>query len=1232
MAGKLQRLDGATSRLGLLLLSSALATLPVAAVAQIVWDADDPSTAAVNNEDGNWNNSSAVWRDNSGATDFDPGDDVEFREGAGPADITVTVTENVAPRSISFIGDAGFDTAFTIASGGGEILSTEGVNAGGGIRIVDINMGDAATITAGLNGRFDVLGTETLTLGGNSPNLVELQVQSDLQLVIASGANIGGLVDMNFGDLEINGAVNNVETSSTTTVLLNSSGEIEGTLENLGVATLNGTVAAIINEREAALFGTVDLGATGSVTGTFENFGVATIAGDVGQLINRAPGIVTFDGSMEIGSGGFENLGTATILTGVTVTGTGLTNVAGGSLTIDAGGTLDGDVDVGTAGTLNVNGDLTGDLETSGTTSVTGTVTGATTVLDGTTTVTATGLLDGNVEVGANGDLDILDDGQVTGDLETSGTVDVAGTVTGATTVLDGTTTVAATGLLDGNVEVGEDGALDILALGQVTGDLETSGTVDVAGTVTGATTVLDGTTTVAGTGLLDGNVVVGENGELDILALGQVTGDLETSGTVDVAGTVTGVTTVLDGTTTVETTGLLDGNVEVGEDGTLNIDGTVTGNLNSAGEVDVDGSLTGAVTVTDGTLTIRATRVVTGNVEVTGGTVTVTGQVDGNVETGEDGTLEMTGSITGILTNAGTADIAGTLGALTNTATGEVDIEGATTSGYIQNSGDLDVEAGITLTASAGMLNQGTVDIAAGGVIAGGITNTNSGTITMASGSSNTGGMTNAGLLEVNGAVSIEGLNSSGTIDMANDTAGDVLTISGTAALSGAILLDVDLSGTTTAADLVAVSSAASGNVVLSFTNTGDSFGNLAGPITVMTFDPASSLTASAQGLVGVGAVSYRLDFGTAGQVNVNTFANPGVGALAGSVTLTQSLIGSVINRPSSPFVTGLAGESDKACRPGVWARVLGGKADANGTTQTVDSGGTALTYDSLISASYSGIQLGGDLSCFEGRFAGWDMSFGGILGVNTGDTVQPVFAIDPNSGAALSDIVVSNNSTDFRQTYAGVYLSAVKDRLLFDLQYRLERTDFDLANDGTGNERIGILDQTFKSSGQTLSGSMSYVFSLNEERGINLVPTLGFAITKTETDPVAFDEGGRLEIDDSTTEVGFVGATLSMSRILPSGNAALTYFATGTYYKDFADPVRSVYYDSPAAVTGAESFSSNLGAYSEASLGVSYTQILAPGAILDAKQLNASARIDGRFGDTLDSWGITAQMRLQF
>jgi fibronectin-binding autotransporter adhesin len=809
---------------------------------------------------------------------------------------------------------------------------------------------------------------------------------------------------------------------------------------------IDGTVPSVQNN----VGNTVDLTATGSVTGLFNNQGTATIAGNVGTLVNQSTGIVTFYGSMTVGSGGFENSGTATVLSGVTVTGE--TTVSDGTVTVEVGGVLDGDVEVEPSGTLDL-------------------------------------------------------DGEITGTLDNSGDATIAGNV----------------------------GTLVNLTAGNIT---------------------FDGSMTVGG-------------------------GGFENFGTATILTgiTVTADTTVSGGTVTVNTGGTLVGPVDILA-GTFDVDGTVIGNVTNSGDVDLTGTVTGDMTNDAG------------------------------------GELTMTGAITGTLTNTGEATIAGSLGAMDNEAGGEATFDGVTTiAGVLDNAGEATL-AGTILVASGGINNQ------AGA------------TFLMQGSSMVTGGLTNAGTLAVDGAATVEGLNSTGVIDLSTDgDADDTLMLLGTTTLGSTINLDIDLSGATTAADRITVASALTGDVVLSFNNTESTFGSLVtGGITVLTFGAGSGLLATSVGLEGRGAIAYRLEVdNTLGTAVVKSFTNPGVGALAGSITLTQSLIGSVINRPSSPFVTGLAVTDQQPCHPGVWARALGGRADASGTTRAIDSGGDVLVYDSLIKSSYSGIQLGGDISCFDGHFAGWDMSFGGILGVNTGSTHQPVFGINPNTGAAIPGIIVSNNSTDFQQGYVGVYMSAVKGPVLLDLQYRLEKTTFDLSNDGEGGDRIGVLDQRFDSSARTLSGSMSYVIPLNSDKGINFVPTVGFAITKSKTDAVAFDEGGRLEIDDASTEVGFIGAALSKSRVLPSGKAALTYFVTGTYYKDFADPTRSVYFDGEGV--GAESFSSNLGEYGEASIGLNYTQILEPGnAVLNAKQLNASIRLDGRFGETLDSWGVTAQMRLQF
>ena len=46
---------------------------------------------------------------------------------------------------------------------------------------------------------------------------------------------------------------------------------------------------------------------------------------------------------------------------------------------------------------------------------------------------------------------------------------------------------------------------------------------------------------------------------------------------------------------------------------------------------------------------------------------------------------------------------------------------------------------------------------------------------------------------------------------------------------------------------------------------------------------------------------------------------------------------------------------------------------------------------------------------------------------------------------------------------------------------------------------------------------------------------------------------------------------------------------------------------------------------------MGLSYIKIL-DGQVGKAKQLNASARLDGRFSEDVDALSLTAQIRLQF
>jgi outer membrane autotransporter protein len=686
--------------------------------------------------------------------------------------------------------------------------------------------------------------------------------------------------------------------------------------------------------------------------------------------------------------------------------------------------------------------------------------------------------------------------------------------------------------------------------------------------------------------------------------------------------------------------------------------------------------SVTGAVTNQGGAdIVIASTGVLSagGGLTNTGAGSTVTlngGQIAGNVTNAAGATLDAAAvgsSITGTLTNSASVNVfAGqnlSVGGLTtNQSGGNITVgSGAAYSGSItnQSGGVVDFLGGGggyigTFTNNAGgtvsftgangfigsMSNAGLIEMVAGSSFGGLGSITNTGTIDMGAGSSFTSFVSNAagGTVLVNGTASFTaGLNSAGTLDLANGATGDVLNISGGAVLNGTAQMDVDLSDGSTASDRIVISGTSSGSLTVDFSIVGTP-GTAGAPIIIVDYDEVagSSLSVTGTNLPAGGGTAYFLsNNAAAGYWEIVTGVNPAVGGIASSATLIQSLIGSVVNRPSSPYVAGLAAAEENPCGVGAWGRAVAGVADASGSVESETTSGGNTTFSNQITANYYGIQLGGDFSCFEGFYNGWDLGFGGFVGLNTGKAELPAFLVDPNSGAVLTGSQTDLITTDFNQTYVGLYAAASRGRFFADLQYRLERSDYDISSEVfIPSLSVGISDQSVSSEAQTLSGSVSYVFPINQDLGVVLVPTAGFSWTKTDAvDTIAFDDGGTLDIQPNENRVAFIGATIARSVIRPDGQTALNYFATATAYKDFADPAESLYLPAGAA-PGSElrTLSSNLETYGELSVGVNYTRLLDPGQLLNARQLNASIRLDGRFSDTLDSWGVTGQVRLQF
>ncbi len=959
-----------------------------------------------------------------------------------------------------------------------------------------------------------------------------------------------------------------------------------------------------------------------------------------------------------------------------------------GAVTINAGTVVTGSV-TNNSGRAVVDGQISGMTGDDGTLVVAGgeVVTSSDTTVDNGTTVSG-GTLTANGGTFTGGIL------ATSGQTDVNGVITIGG---GQALISDdGAVNIAGSGIVTGDVQANNsDGSADgvVENLGQITGSVtvgaaaetgdgavfDNSGAIDGGVTVNNGTFNMDaGVITTASSVNEGGTVVITDNAAIAGVAIFD-DGFTNEGGEIRIEGNAQGDIRNDAGDATIDAPFTLTGDVTNGDGGTLNLDGNVTGTMdNDGGVVNAAGTVGGA-----------ATNQNTGDTGADGGIFvadTSTATFTSGLRNFANGLVEVAGTLNGAITNETTGDVrvlGGALGGtLTNDLGGDATFNGVSTATVINNSGAMSVgdaiDAADSLAVSGALTNLsgGVLDIASDGSLgtagAGSITNASGGDINL--NGRFTSAFTNAGDVFFNGdgtaaddgrfgglVTNADGgaiLLQSGNLSFANGLvnngvvstspnatpttadATDTISISGGLSGSGTFVLDVDLSDTdsdplteTPLSDTVVVTGGAvTGNVILDF-NIIDTGADFADPLLVFDADAtqANNYQLEMQGLPGLSEAVLYIPTQNGEDYFISNLLNPGIGALAGTVVLTQSLIGSVINRPSSPFVSGLAYDDPDPCGAGAWARAIGGQADSNGDITTLR--GDNLSFESEISADYSGFQAGGDLACFNGYFDGWDISVGGIAGVNQGTTEQPVRALtgDGSGGLIATDVVTSITDVDFDQAYAGVYITGAYNRFSVDLQYRLEQTNFTATNTGVGGlGGLGLTDSEFGSDAATFSGSASYAIPFGESN-VSFIPTAGFAYTNLTTDPIVFDEGDIVQINDFSTETVFVGGTLSRSVFGEDGTSAINQFGTVTYYTDMADEPISEYV--PISGVGARTVSTeNLGAYTEISAGLNYLRILPLDAPLGAKQLSASVRGDLRGSERLDSWGITGQFRIQF
>ena len=1214
--------------------------------------------------------------DNSGTTTIDSASATSLTNTANTSAVN-------AGGSVTFTTTV---TGGTVTVAGGTLTGKATVNGGlldvnsGTVGAVDVATGATLDVDGGTLGAIDNSGTTTI----DSASATSLTNTANTSAVNAGGSVTftttvtGGTVTVAGGTLTGAATVGNA--TSGTAILTQTSGSTgavtvsdRGTLNASG-GTVGAVEAAVDSSGTAA---DVNLTGTAVVASLDLNAG----AGHVVSNNAEVTGVVTIDNATLTQSGAGSKLGTdGTTASTVTVGTTGVLDVNGGMVgAIDNSGTTTIDSASATSLTNTAN---TSAVNAGGSVTFTTTVTGGTvTVAGGTLTGKATvngGLLD--VNSGTVGAVEVTN-GAATIASNLGGTLDVTGgmanvdgtsTITGLITVDGGTITVDSGASLTSTagVNVGDGTGTDTFAvIGTFAGDvtLDAGGVLAVSNGFTGARLSNTGsvnntnngthTITLSDTYVATGVIETGTGG--GVLTINSAN-TIEVRGNHVVNGTGTlvlnaplvdyGVNATLAASqaSDIKVSGGSTLTVDTGADGTVVVGispNTVTDVVIDSGSTLVieDGETLQAGSLrNDGTLTVDAGATFrgTGNTfnnngpmtVADGGTITDAGAINNNAT----GTLTFAGNATvdadddnaggEIVTNAGTFIVNDTAGstvaigndAFTNSGTGTIAVNGTATLSGIT-----------TLTNSSTSVNA--INIAAGATLAATNLNSSVGTITIAGALNAITGITGGTVRATGTTASVGGPVSmtAGTLDLQSDgVATTLLTINGDASLNGTVLLDADLSDGSTDADTIAVTGNLSGSVGLSFNNVAATEGSISN-VDIFTYTGSNTLSfSSVSGLPANSQFEYFIQDNATGNVQLQSRVNTGIANLAATVGLTQTVVGTIVNRPTSPFVSDFVGDkSEDACGAGGWARVTGGAADAEGSFTDVTSNQSATTPVSL---SYGGLQMGGDFACFGGHYNGWDMSFGGIGGFNKGSSSNNVFDVDFNTGLPTSTLL-SVTHTDIDQVYGGVYMTAARGRFFSDLQYRYASTEYTSSNtEVVAGRGFDLKNEVYTSKGQTLSGSFGYSWPIGSAEGLNFVSSVGFSFTDLKTDTIDLGTDGSMQINDSKSQIGFVSATVAKSKVLPDDISLLSYFGTVTYYNDFADDPTAVFTSNTGQMR--ELTLSNIGSYTELSAGLNYVRLLSPGDAGNARQLNAAVRVDARVGEDVESWGIAGQFRLQF
>jgi outer membrane autotransporter protein len=978
-------------------------------------------------------------------------------------------------------------TGGTLAVTGAGALASGQISVNGGTLSTDSDaLADTADIEVLNSGTWTTAGTDTvgdvtLTLGTiNGSGTITAATYTQTGGTLAAGVTVNaagpktlsggtiagtlggaGATTVQTGTTTLTGTINGGTTVTSGGILSVAGGSVTGNLTLAGGtlrATSDTTLSPTSLRFEASTANTVraETGDTLTLTPVGVNldfnsvttFGSATDTGTVvlntdtltvvtGSDVVVAGGTLrTNSASMLSSSGGFLSGRDITVETGATLDLTGTThfvsNLAGGgtvtrsvagvsTITVEslANSTFSGVIQDG-AGTMALTKTSGGTLTLSGANTYTGTTTVNAGRLDVTGSIAST-----VVNVSGSGGLTVdgsslADTAVVTlsnsANLTVSGGNEVIGALNGV-----GTTTLSLTGSLTTG---GANTDTTFAGVASGAGGLTKAGTgtftLSGANTYTGATRVEGGTLAV--TGSIAGNVTVDGTGRLRIGNSDAIGGSITTTGSVvSYANGVNEASALILSSATTQ--------LEVlGTDAA-----TQSGVISSTGAFGFEKIGTGTLTLTATNTYSGATTVSAGVLAVTGSiastTITVTAAAAGGASLSVDGAalddsagvtlngfgnLTLTGSETiGLLAGATGSSV--TLGANTLTTGGNGG--SANFGGDIGGTGGLTKTGAGTLALNAANSFTGTLAIEGGTVALNGTGSLAAALVTVGSGTT----------FGIDGSRSVNALQNSGTVDLSDGAADDVLTVSGTYTGGGTVALDTVLGGDGSASDRLVITGAATGVTTLVITNIGGTGAATANGIRVVE---TGSSTAGAFVLgapLSAGGFTYSLSLNTADQ---DWYLVTGLTAGSAAFTNAPIVLRYAYTRLDS-YDARLAARLTGAAAPDgsrAWARVAGERLDLATTTP-----GTAGV--SQVGASLTGLEAGLDLAPVAGGSGDW------VIGLSAGvSDLGADVTVDAGLGRVDgSGLFVAGSATWLGD--GGTYV---------DLQARVTRIDADLSAGG--------------------------------------------------------------------------------------------------------------------------------------------------------------------------------------